>query len=132
MKELNKDDALRQSIMGIKANYKLGGTEQFHGLTLKALNSLIENEFVDLDERQNPEAPSIREFWELLKAHPCEPVTLHGYITSPERDDYRISIEGLKGESLNKDFIRDLLVLYEKYPCGIRDIFYKYQYSWYD
>jgi len=131
MPELNRDDALRQSIIGITAVYG-GGICHFENLTLTMLNKLIENRFVDLDDKQNYNAPTIREYWELLKKYPDEPITLHGYIVSPERDDYRISIEGLKGESRNTDFIRDFRALCVRHPCGEIIISCNYQYCWYD
>jgi len=128
----NMNDKLRQKIIGIKATYPLGGTQNFKWLSLEKLNKLIKNNFVNLEERQNPEAPTIREFWELLKKYPNEPVILHGYIVSPKRDDYRISIEGLGGVSNNEDFLNDLNKLLEKYPYCEKTIETDYQYCWYD
>ena len=128
---LNKDDALRQSIMGIKAVYG-GGIYHFDKFTLTMLNSLIENGFVNLDDRQNYNAPTIREFWELIKKYPKEPITLGGYIVEPERDDYRISIDELEGKSHNKKFICDFQLLCYRYPRGAIKIFPNYQYCWYD
>jgi len=129
--KLNHDDKLRQSIIGIEATYKRGGTEQFYNLTLKKLLKLIEYKFVDLDETQN-NSPPIREFLELLKKYPDENVTLHGYIVSPERDDYRVSIEGLTGRSNNRLFCDDFDKLNKRYPFGTFINESYHQYSWYD
>ena len=127
----NKDDILRQNIMGIKAKYS-GGTYAFKKLELITLNKLIENGFVNLEEKQNPGAPSILEFWELLKKYPDEPIVLDGYIVEPERDDYRISIDALEGKSRSESFIRDFILFLTHHPYGVKKIRPGYQYCWYD
>ena len=90
----NRDDKFRQRIMGIETNYD---TEvvQFRGMNLEKLNELVENGFIDLNERQN-EAPAIREFREFLMQHSDEEISLHGYFVSPDRADYRITVEGIE------------------------------------
>jgi len=90
---LNMDQPLRDSIVGIvRANYS-GGVERYRGLTLNKLRELIDNRFVDLDERQN-NSPTIAEFYEFMKDH--LEVKAHGYVVDASRDDYRVSIEGLE------------------------------------
>ena len=128
--DLNKDDALRQKIMGFTANYE-GGICRFYRMPLDTLNSLVENGLADLDDRQN-ESPSIREYLGLLRKHPSEPAALHGYLVSPDRDDCRITIEGLECTSANKYFISDLRSLLKNYPCGVIKIKRGHQYCWYD
>ena len=91
---LNSDDNLRQKIMGINANYR-GGTAQYTKMTLSVLNELIDNNFVNLDEKQN-NAPTVGEFRDFLLKHKDKEIYLHGYMVSPNREDYRISVEGLE------------------------------------
>jgi len=76
-------------------NYDLMG---FEGLPLNVLKDLIDNKFAFEDERQNS-SPSIGDFIEMMKEYPI--LKAHGYIISPRRDDYRLSLEGL--HILNKD-----------------------------
>jgi len=77
--------------------------------------------------------PTIGEFWELLKKYPNERVTLHGYIVSPGRDDYRITIEGLESFSRNNNFSIDLSKkIYWRYPNFVNKNYPGYQYCWYD
>lgn len=73
-----------------------GGIRYYEGLTVAALMLLASQGFVDLDEQQN-ESPTIREFLALGIRFPND-VTFHGYAVSTDRDDYRLSVEGLEVE----------------------------------
>ena len=99
----NMDDALRQNIMGIKAAYELGGTESFSGMTLDTLDRLIQEGFVDPEGSQNA-SPASLQFRDFMDSFRAEGVTAHGYIVSPARDDYRLTIEGLEARSPNREF----------------------------
>jgi len=75
----------------------------YAGLTASGLELLIEKGFADPEERQNS-APSIKEFLEFLKAHPR--FGAHGYIVTPERGDYRVSVEGVSATGCDaKDIV---------------------------
>lgn len=76
-----------------KQNKYLGGCRSFSDLDVDALKQLIDMNFIDLEECQNF-SPSVEEFYEFMKSHPC--ITCHGYAVSPERSDYRVTIEGLE------------------------------------
>ena len=110
--DLNTDDRLRHEIMGIEMDYS-GGYRSFDKLTLETLNKLIENGFVNLLDSQN-NAPNIRDFASFMEKFLAEDVTAHGYLISPERTDYRITIVGLEASSSNKDFINDFAVQFRK------------------
>ena len=103
---LNRDDVLRQSIMGVDARYEMGGTERFEGMTLEVLNELVRNNFVDLAHSFN-ESPTVSYFKNFMEQYPNEGLTAHGFLISPEREDYHVSIEGLEASSTNADFIFD-------------------------
>jgi hypothetical protein len=90
---LNQDQAMRDSIIGIKNPEYFGGCEHYSGLTLEQLDKLIDNRFIDLSDRQN-DSPTAQEFYEFIKDHP--EVKAHGYVISKDRNDYRVSIEGLE------------------------------------
>ena len=101
----NYDDKRRCEIIGMDCPPKyLGGCKSFKGLTLSQLNLLLEENFIDPEECQNS-SPTTIEFKEFLDRYPeC---TLHGYIVTPERSDYRVTIEGLE---YCGDVPRDMLV----------------------
>ena len=99
MKELNKDIATRDKILFGKYRpntYKFGGIRKFDNLDVETLGKLLEMNFADPEDRQNL-APSIQEIYEFMRKYPK--YKAHGYAVSDEREDYRISIEGVeKGE----------------------------------
>lgn len=93
-----------------------GGVRHFSNLNVDKLTELIDNDFIEIDERQNL-SPSTAEFYEFMQNHPA--YMAHGYATSNTRSDYRITIEGLHRESKEEvstgeynDF-RELCQLYE-------------------
>jgi hypothetical protein len=90
---LNKDQDFRDAIIGLADQRYMGGIARYQGLTKTKLELLINNNFVDMDGRQN-DSPSISEFYEFMKDHP--EVKAHGYVVDSSRDDYRVSIEGLE------------------------------------
>ena len=81
-----------------------GGSRSFEGVTLEQLQALQEQGFLDPEECQN-DSPSIAEFMEYMKSH--EGFTAHGYAISADREDYRVSIEGLQklGDVTREDLI---------------------------
>lgn len=90
----NYDDKRRCEIIGMDYPPEyLGGCQSFEGLTLSQLDLLLDENFIDPEECQNC-SPDTMEFKEFLEKYP--EATLHGYIVTPERDDYRITIEGLE------------------------------------
>lgn len=92
--ELNKDSKRRDDIVfGDGIPKYQGGTARFKNLSRDKFELLVKENFIDLEGRQNS-APSAGEFYDIfLKEYPG--VTLHGYVVSSERNDYRMSIEGL-------------------------------------
>lgn len=91
--ELNRDTIRRAEILGIAPiTPYAAGIIPFEWLALEDLETLFEGKFIDPEDRQN-EAPTAGEFLEFMRKHPH--VFAHGYAASPERSDYRITIEGL-------------------------------------
>lgn len=109
--EFNYDDKRRCEIIGIPYPVVYsGGCCNFKGLTLDKLNLLLDEGFVDPEEQQNC-APNTMEFKGFLEAYPQ--ATLHGYIVSPERDDYRVTIEGLEYEGeVSKEMLFDFTEMF--------------------
>jgi len=71
-----------------------GGVEHYTGLDLATLKLLIEKGYADPKDQQNC-APSIGEIVKVMERNPG--LTAHGYWVSRERDDARISVEGVEG-----------------------------------
>ena len=126
---LNTNDALRQSIMGIEARYEMGGIERLSGMTLETLNEFVENNFVDLAHSFN-DSPMVGYFKNFMEKYPNEGLTAHGYLVSPERDDCHVSIEGLEASSTNDDFISDFARTFSS--ADELDSKDGYQRCWYD
>lgn len=96
MNELNKDYKRRDSIIFgryCKELYKFGGIRHFEGLDVIRLKMLLDENFIDPGDRQNL-APSVKEIYEFMKMYPS--YKAHGYAVSIDRDDYRVSIEGVE------------------------------------
>jgi hypothetical protein len=75
-----------------KERYRLGGIAHFEDVSVLTLKRLLELGYADAEDAQN-DAPTYEQFLEFMDAHPkCK---AHGYAVSPDRDDYRISIEGV-------------------------------------
>lgn len=88
------------------------------GLTLAKLETLVKENFIDLEEQQN-DAPCVGDILLFMKANPR--FTCHGYVVSPERDDYRVSIEGvdLNGKPTKKES-KDFIALFrhaDEFKC---------------
>lgn len=76
-------------------NYRLGGVCGFDKVPAETMRKLIDEKYADPEETQN-ESPSIQEFLDFIEARE-DPDNwyLHGYAVSPERDDVRVSVEGI-------------------------------------
>jgi hypothetical protein len=110
LKELNKDHKLRDEIIFSKyqnfSDYQ-GGCKNFI-ITLEQLEELVENNFIDLDSYQNY-SPTAKQILNFMRKYP-EYKAL-GYAISVEREDYRVTLEGVEkmsgAESLTEmqDFV---------------------------
>ena len=72
--------------------YKSGGCCRFYAPAEKA-QQLVEEGFIELNETQN-ESPSTEEFMNSIVGYE-DWVEFECYAISPERDDYRVTIEGI-------------------------------------
>lgn len=108
---LNKDYKDRDYIIfgaSIGTDYDI---MSFSQLTGEKCKELMDENFADPEDRQN-EAPSFKEFTEFCLKYPK--VTAYGYVVNPNREDYRVTIEGLdyKGKT-SKQMIIDFTSLCE-------------------
>ena len=100
----NKDQAARDKLLGIPLDARYGGgVERFKGIDLATLKKLVVEGYADPEDAQNIAAPTIGEFLEFMEAHPK--FLACGCAVSGKREDYGISIEGLKcpGKATAKD-----------------------------
>lgn len=81
----------------INWNEDLGGAEHFHNLSLDKLEKLLEEGFANPQEKQNF-SPTIKQFYEFGKKCVAKGynAVFIGYAISPDREDYRTSIEGIE------------------------------------
>lgn len=93
MKKLNKDIKRRAEILNIPADCLKGGTRRFDGASVEQIELLIKENFLSKYNCQNS-SPTAEEFLDFMKQYPS--AKAHGYVVSPERDDYRVTIEGLE------------------------------------
>lgn len=94
--DLNGDYVTRDRLLfgEYSPNYYFGGIRKYR-CSPGMIKKLLEMNFVNPKETQN-ESPSVEEFLDYLEDVP--EVTFNGYVVSPERSDYRVSIEGFDVE----------------------------------
>lgn len=70
-----------------------GGIFYFSNLTADNLRFLVDAGFVNLEESQQDDSPTIKEFLDFANSvsEQCN-VSFHGYAVSPKRSDYRITL----------------------------------------
>lgn len=95
MRTMKQLDKVRHAILGLEYDDKPYDIKRIELITLKQLLKLKEKEFIDLEEAQNS-SPTIGEFIDFMTLYPK--FKAHGYIVTPDRSDYRISLEGLQTE----------------------------------
>ena len=130
--DLNKDHADQRDLVLFHEPYDEskygGGVRDFDGLTYRGCQQLLELHVIDPGETQN-DSPSVGEIAEFLKKHPN--FTAHGYAVSRERDDYRVSFEGVEcGEGYTLSDVQDFFSLF-KYPDSLT-VDEHGMYCWYD
>lgn len=74
-------------------NAYMGGIRRFEGMPYSTLSKLIDGDYVDLNDAQNY-GPSISELYEFASSDPSA-YTFDGYVVSPQRSDYRVSIDSI-------------------------------------
>lgn len=75
--------------------YAPGGIRQFGNLSCQKAKELMERGYLSQEDQQNY-APTAKEFVDFMDAHDPDNWTLRGYSVSPEREDVRVTIEGIE------------------------------------
>jgi len=99
---MNKDYIKRDMIIfgGYDRKSYMGGCKNFH-CSYATMEKLVEENFIELDECQNY-SPYTRDFMDVLKD--VDNVEFTGYAISPDREDYRVTIDGVDVEIQDTDF----------------------------
>lgn len=85
----NFDAYRRDFIMGTEKAHYFAGIKDFTNATVEQMGRLLEENFMDPESQRN-HCPPAREIYEFMKKWPQ--VTFDGYLVSPMRSDYRVSI----------------------------------------
>ena len=107
----------------------MGGVRRFERLPYYVLEGLIEDGFADPNETQNY-SPCIYEFLMFMKKHPM--FMAHGYTVSPYRDDYRVTIEGVRYDGDVMDLDKETIVDFVELARGADELDIRCPYCWWD
>jgi hypothetical protein len=126
MRTLVKNDKRRCNILGIAVpDYRKQGELVAVNITREQLEALLHENLIDPDEQQN-DSPTVKDFLEFLKRNPS--FYAIGYIISPNRPDYRISIDGVEAKSCTKAELVNFRKIFRKADLYIE----KPPHAWYD
>ena len=108
--ELNKDIDIRDTLIfgSFEEEKYMGGVRHFDNLSPDTLKELVKNDFADPSDMQN-DSPSLQHFLLFAEHWKQYNVTLHGYVVSIERSDYRFTIEGIDSEA-DEDYCLDYIL----------------------
>ena len=93
-KYTTKQDQERYKLLNANKEDGFGGCTHYDFANVETLKTLIQRGYLDPNEAQN-DAPYVLEFIKFMEKYP--EFEAHGYIVDNERDDRRISIEGVRG-----------------------------------
>ena len=94
-KYTEEQDKERCELVGVDAKNFFGGCARFVGMTYKTLKTLVDKGYADPADDTNG-STTLGEYLEFMKEHPR--FKAHGYVISNDRDDRRITVEGLEAE----------------------------------
>ena len=102
---MNKDVKRRDEIIfGKYDETKYSGGLRSFTCTREVIEKLIEEDFIDLEECQNY-SPTTQEFMDMTDPESgVTNVEFQCYAISPDRNDYRVTIEGVDVEIQDNDF----------------------------
>jgi len=127
----NKNVERRNEIIGMNTKEGIGGIVRFKNLSFDQVKQLMEEKFLNPDDQQNS-APTCGEFFSLISKHPQ--MRAHGYAVTPNREDYRVSIEGVEFRGLITEEIKDSIIKYELNDADVFELSIRegYLYCWWD
>ena len=81
----------------------------YHGMTAETARKLIDEGFANPNDTQN-EAPSFEEMTEFCEKHP--EFKILGYVIGGDRDDARVTAEGVSGQTTAMETLIDFFQLF--------------------
>lgn len=133
MRNIDKSNISERDVMleFYRTEKGFGGIYHFKGVPPKIIQHLADLRLLDLDDRQN-DAPSIGEFVDFALSMPNCSITFHGYAVSADREDCRVSIEGLELKDGGNHAMQDF-ILFNRHADEFEiDIRTGYARSWWD
>jgi len=118
------DKAYKEHCKDYEKNYEI---RYFDQLDADTLQQLIDLKFADPKEKQE-DAPTIANFLKWLRDNPD--YKAHGYVVSINRDDYRVSIEGVDGCAKTPEALNRFIKMFRK--ANEFHVDADYQRAWYD
>lgn len=108
-------------------------TRHFEDMPISTAEILIKLGFLDPEETQN-DSPTVQEFIDFAKNHLDADFTFHGYAVGPEREDCRVSFEGIESNNeISKETLLDFVKMFlDEYPADDTDVGDERLWCWYD
>lgn len=94
-KYTEEQDKERCKLVGVDTKNFFGGCASFSGMNYKTLQELVDKGYADPEDNTNG-STTLGEYLEFMKEHPR--FKAHGYVISNDREDRRITIEGLEAK----------------------------------
>ena len=122
----------RADILRSGANYSGKDQENysfFSGMTPATARVLLEKGYADPEDCQNG-SPSFLEMTEFCEKHPG--FTMHGYVIGSDRDDARVTAEGVQGTAQDAEGMLDFFETFRCADSCDTDRETRSCYCWYD
>ena len=107
-KYTEEQDKERCELVGVNDKNFFGGCASFSGMTYNTLQKLVDKGYADLEDSQN-DSTTLGEYLEFMKVHPR--FKAHGYVVSNDRDDRRVTVEGLEAGQVTIKEVEDFIKL---------------------
>lgn len=122
----------RAGILRSGAHYRggdLDGYASYDSLTPATARVLLEKGYAFADDTQN-DSPTFLEMTEFCERHPG--FTLYGYVIGDDRDDARVTAEGIQGTAQDVDAMLDFVEMFRSADECDFDRETRSCYCWYD
>lgn len=107
-KYTDEQDKERKELCGVDNKNFFGGCATFEGIDYKTLKLLVDKGYADPEDNTNG-STTLGEYLDFLKRNPS--FTAHGYIISNDREDRRITVEGLEAENATQLEVENFIEL---------------------
>lgn len=126
-KYTEEQDKERRELVGVNDKNFFGGCASFSGMTYNTLQKLVDKGYADLEDNTNG-STTLGEYLDFMKEHPR--FKAHGYIVSNDREDRRVTVEGLEAGKVTIKEVEDFIQL-DRYADEF-EATQDYCWSWWD